>query len=176
MTHRNRRSGLRLALLLAVVATAGLANSPRTRAQAATPAAPQDMSVEGAAAAAGQVVAQPEIRPGIDRVPVAAAPATDNCSPDASLDSIAGQLNGTYEVDGKADTVTVLDFPTAPTAGGTLDQWLTALNDQLLVTLYVRLTGDQRTQYAALERSKCSSLYCQVAMRQKTIYYLLGGK
>lgn len=177
-THTVRWSLIRVLSAIAL-SIAALTFAARATAQAADPAATQTVrgvADDATAAAASQLVDRPLAHPGIDQVLVATEPVANGCPPVVSLDSIAGELNGTYKAGGKSDTVIDLDFPAAPASGGTLGPWLTALGDQLLLTLNLRLNDDQRTQYAELEQSKCSTQYCRIAMRQKTIYYLLGGK
>jgi hypothetical protein len=167
-------------LLIALIAASGAASADPGAAAAAAAAVDPQPGQGLPAAAVGSTVLQPPGHLGIDHVAGTDrgpdCPACPECPQAPGLESFSNRLDGTYETGGKADTVTALAFPEAPQAGGSLDAWLARLNDELLTALDIRLDNQERTQYRDLENGKCSTIYCRIAMRQKTIYYLLGGK
>jgi hypothetical protein len=102
------------------------------------------------------------------------------CPPNSTpaLASIRNSLNGRYVTGGKSDSVVQLAFPTAPTAGSTLDQWMQAHSAALLSTLSTKLTPAERGEYQSLETQKCQQggVYCRIAVRQQAIQLLLKSQ
>lgn len=89
--------------------------------------------------------------------------------------SFKNQVDGKYTT-GKADSVTTLDFPEAPSRDSQAEMWFLHHNGGLLDILELGL-GPEITDFKALERNKCNGkpVFCEMAYRQQAIYFMLGG-